>query len=422
MSTEKPPNIDNSGPEQPDGAATGDGARSGVPKRDELSISPLMTRLEALSPIVDDRHGASVRLEILTSSEELRARLHYWRALVAAAVVPNPWAEPAAVLSYLDLADLEKGPNHGLAPKFLVLWHDSGSENPFRDRRMVALLAFTPARKGAEDRFGAALGWRLPGGLATPLVHRHHQRAVAAALSHWLISGDAGYRLLTLEGTGPEDLWRTELHRSAKATGVRLDTIGDAPDCVFHGRWSELFRLADQRTVPPLPEPDADIEIFTPATLDAPMVADTVAYEAVWRDDEVAGGAEEEWVADHRYAHFSLAEREGRLFIGRGTHSGRVRAVVLALKSGPDAVIAGVSGDPKLNEADLRALIRRVLEGLQSRISTYAGIARLRTGPYADDEIFKDLFPDRIARDTVTLSIKRFAGISAWPLFGSRRA
>ena len=232
---------------------------------------------------------------------------------------------------------------------------------------------------------------------------------------------------MTLEGTGPEDLWRTELHRSARATGVRLDTIGDAPDCVFHGRWSELSRLGDRRRVSPLPEPDADIEIFTPATLDAPMVADTVAYEAVWRDDQAAGEAEEEWVADHRYAHFSLAEQEGRLFIGRGYHLGRVRAVVLALKSGPDAVIAGISGDPKLAEADLRGLIRRVLEGLQGRISTYAGIALLRTGPYADDDIFNDLFPDRIARDTVTLSVKRFSGtrfsgVSSWPLFGRRRA
>jgi len=386
-----------------------------------------MTRLEALAPIVDDRQGATVRLEILTTSEQLRERLHYWRALVAASVVPNPWLEPAAVLSYLDLAEIEKGPDHGLAPKFLALWHDSGSEDPFRDRRMVALFAFTPARKGAQDWFGAALGWRLPGGLATPLVHRHHQRAVAAALNHWLVSGEAGYRVLTLEGTGPEDLWRTELHRAANSTGVRLDTISDAPDCVFYGKWNELFRLADHWRDQPVPKLSPDIEVFTPATLDMSLVADTVAYEAVWREGGIENRIEEEWVADHRYAHFSIAEQEGRLFVARGYHSGRVGVVVLALKSGPDAVIAGLSGDPKIDDVIANALMRRVLEGLQSRISTYAGIARLRTGPYADDDVLSDLFPGRIARDTLTLTVKRkpgnrLSGISSWPVFGHRRA
>ena len=422
VSKEKPTSIEGSTVPITEGPVSETAGTGDVPKWDGLPISRLLSRLEALSPIVDDRQGASVRIEILSDAEELRARLHYWRALVAAAVVPNPWLEPAAVLSYLDLAEIEKGPGHGLAPKFLLLWHDSGSEDPFRDRRLVAMLAFTPARKGAEGSYGAALGWRLPGGLATPLVHRHHQRAVAAALSHWLKSGDAGYRVLTLEGTGPEDLWREELHRSAMATGVRLDTIGDAPDCVYHGRWSELFRLSEFRRGEEEYEPLAGVEVFTPATLDAGIVADSVAYEAVWRGGQGLEDSEEEWIADHRFAHFNLAEQEGRLFLGRGVLGGRVRALVIVLKSGPDAVVAGVSADPKLAEAELAPLIQRVLKGLQTRISNYAGIVRLRTGPYADDETFQALFPDRIARDTVTMSIKRFSGVTNWPLFGSRQA
>lgn len=413
-------------PALPVEASNGTGAETpidlGVPNWDGPPVSRLIERLERLSPVVDDRQGASVRIEILSKADELRARLHYWRALVAASIEPNPWLEPAAVLSFLDLADLELGHDHGLAPKFLVLWRDSGSEDPFRDRRMVAMLAFTPARKGAEDNFGAALGWRLPGGLATPLVHRHHQRAVAAALNHWLKSGDAGYRVLTLEGTGPDDLWRVQLAKSASETGVRLDTIGDAPDCVFHGQWSELFQLSDRRERSAIPALSPDVEILTPATLDSAMVADAVAYEAIWNTRRSNSDFEEEWVADHRYAHFSLAEKEGRLFVGRGVRENRVCAVVFALKSGPDAVLAGVSVDPRLPEKDQIALLQRVLKGLQGRISTYAGIVRLRTGPYGDDEVFRDIFPDRISRDTVTLSIKRFAGVSSWPLFGRRRA
>lgn len=424
MGREKLPNINQVDtaprPVTPVKAST----RHDVPNRDARPESGLIRRLEALSPVVDDRNGVSVRMEIVTTAKDLRARLHYWRALVAASVAPNPWMEPAAVLSYLDLADIEQDAGHILAPKFLVLWRDSGSGDAFRDRLMVGLLAFTPARKGAEGKFGAALGWRPPGGLATPLVHRHHQRAVAAALSHWLRSGDAGARVLTLEGTGPDEVWRAELIASAEVTGVRLETIGDAPECVFHGKWGELFALHDarhrqrQETAPT----SEDVEILTPATLDAASVADAVAYEAVWRAKLSPNDSAAEWIADHRYAHFSLAEDEGRLFIGRGLQTSRVRALVFALKSGPDAVIAGVATDPRLTADDQRILIRRILIGMQARISTYAGIIRLRTGPFADDEITRDIFTGRIARDTVTLSVGRFQNMNVWPLFGRKLA
>jgi hypothetical protein len=278
---------------------------------------------------------------------------------------------------------------------------------------MICLLPFTPARRGAEAWFGAALGWRPPGGLATPLVHRHHQRAVAAAISHWLRDGDAGFRLLTLEGTGPRERWRVELELAASTAGVQLETISDAPDCAVVGGWNELFRLGGRRG--PLPPISADVDVQTPETMVADDVADAMAHETVW-EGKVSPSGEYEigWMADLRYAHFHHASEEGRLFIGRGLQGERIRAVVFALKSGPDVVLAGISVDPKLPADERRNLVRRVLKGLQTRLSTYAGVVRMRTGPFADDAAFADLFPERLARDTVTLSVRRLSGGTGW--------
>lgn len=417
MSTEEPvENQDVEPPVEPSGGGS-EPENAAVPERDTSSSSPLLSRLEALSPVVDDRHGASVRVEVLTTSDELRSRLHYWRALVAAAVTPNPWLEPASVFSYLEIAALQDNARLAPRPSFLVLWHDSGAEDPFRDRRMICLLAFTPARWGTEGLLSAALGWRPPGGLATPLVHRHHQRAVASAISHWLKTGESGFRLLTLEGSGPRERWRTELQAAAQAAGVQLETIGDAPDCVMLGGWSELFILGNRgrrepRAIPP------DIEVLTPVTVDAETVSEVVALECVWegrvRDD---GRFETDWLTDLRYAHFQNAALEGRLFVARTTRDGRIRAQVVAVKSGPDVVIAGTAADPSLAEDDRTALIRRAVTGLQARIATYAGVVRVRTGPYADDPLLADLFDDRLERDSVTLSLRRMSVRSVWPRF-----
>jgi CelD/BcsL family acetyltransferase involved in cellulose biosynthesis len=129
--------------------------------------------------------GEGIRLHPVRGMAALGAHMNAWAALVAAAVEPNPFYEPGAVLA--------------------ALMHLTG-DTPFlflfiyREETLIGFFPFVPRRAGPGGIIRSFSSYRhLHCYLATPLLHRDHMDAALGALLDWLDGAPSGAPLLRLE-------------------------------------------------------------------------------------------------------------------------------------------------------------------------------------------------------------------------------
>ena len=338
-------------------------APDGTVSRRDTFGPRLERRLARLDPRLQAREALSVRAELIAGADRLRQRLAWWRDLLVAADPTNPALDPESVLPHL------AGLHSAIMPEFLFVWRDGAGETAARDRKLIALVPILRARLA-----GLPLpwhgGWSPPWWpVATPLVHRRHQRTAARAIRSWLAARPAPTSALVLKDL-PRDgdfaatlladrhAWRRERDRSQPVLPLRCDDgAAGAP-------------------------PTADLAVRSGRALGAADLDRALSLASLWAGKIADNGIIQSGaLSTERYRHLAAMAGQGRLILVEALHRERTDALVLALRTGVAASLILLAASPRLPGHARETATEHAFNGLIAFLDREARMSCIEASP-----------------------------------------
>jgi hypothetical protein len=329
------------------------------------------TRLERRLARLDTRHQArealSVRTELIADADGLRQRLAWWRDLQVAADPSNPALDPESVLPHLS------GVQSAAMPRFLFLWRDGAGESAVRDRRLIALVPIV-RHSFAGLRLPWHSSWSPPWWpVATPLLHRRHQRAAARAIRGWLAARPTPTSALVLRDLPRDGDFAATLLADRHASRRHRD------------RSQPVLPLRSDAGTADTP-PAAGLALRSGRELGSADLDRALSLASLWAgtiaDNGIIASGE---LSTERYRHLAAMAAQGRLILVEALHRERTDALTLALRTGTTASVILLAASPRLPSHARDMVTRDAFDGLIAFLSREARMSCIEASADAGD-------------------------------------